>query len=312
MEFSIVKSDLTSQEVHSPGDLREYTRRVEQDCRTLFKNLNWTDCPTCGAKAGGASWQKFGLTYTTCSSCRTIFASQRPNEATIAEFYRNSASRVFWNENIWRHSEDSRIQKVIRPFLEWAEGSLTSKSKVGEYRAAHSGLANEASRRFKEFASFESYTHAANPIPLPKGALDGVFLVDVFDRSERPADILSAVHASLSKEGLVFATATLSTGFDVLVMGQNHTGVFPPDRLNMLSFEGAVQLFERSGFEIVEFSTPGALDVSSLQAQIPQDHWLHYWLKDRDDENLRSDLQNFLQAHRLSSKARIQLKKRES
>ena len=69
----------------------------------------------------------------------------------------------------------------------------------------------------------------------------------------------------LKPGGLCFITCLLSSGFDVLVMGQD-SGIFlPPERMNFLSYDGMNTILDKvGGFEILEFSTPGVLDVQNI------------------------------------------------
>ena len=93
------------------------------------------------------------------------------------------------------------------------------------------------------------------------------------------------------------------------------SGVYPPERLNLLSVEGLTLLFERHGFEALEFSTPGVLDVESVRREM-QIHpggdlprLITYLIKNRGEEAMEA-LQEFLQRFRLSSFGRIVLRKK--
>ena len=90
--------------------------------------------------------------------------------------------------------------------------------------------------------------------------------------------------------------------------------IFVPEHLNLLSIAGLEQLVQRSGFELVELSTPGQLDVEQVRLACQDDPAIRL---PRFVETLLSargplaaeDFQAFLQKHRLSSHVRIAARK---
>ena len=118
----------------------------------------------------------------------------------------------------------------------------------------------------------------------------------------------------MTPDGLVLGTATLISGFDLQVLWDRSETIYPPERLNLLSVEGLTMLFERHGFEMLEFSTPGAFDVEIVQRAIqaePARSWprfIRYLLEQRDEE-ARGALQRYLQEFRLSSFGRFVLRR---
>jgi hypothetical protein len=83
-----------------------------------------------------------------------------------------------------------------------------------------------------------------------------------------------------------------------------------------LTVEGLSALFLRHGFEPLEFSTPGMFDVEEVQRVVrehPEATWprfVHYLVENRGEEVLGA-LQEFLQRFRLSSFARLVLRRLE-
>ena len=73
-------------------------------------------------------------------------------------------------------------------------------------------------------------------------------------------------------------------------------------------------MFERHGFDALEFSTPGTFDVEIVQRAIhadPENDWprfIRYLIENRDEDALNA-LQEYLQAYRLSSFARLVLRR---
>ncbi len=110
----------------------------------------------------------------------------------------------------------------------------------------------------------------------------------------------------MSPGGLCFLTSISISGFDLQVLWNNSNSIFPPDRMNVFSIEGLTALLERHGFECIELSTPGLLDVEIVANAYRQNpsmrlpRFVKYMLDKRDSETYQS-FQEFLQRNRLSS-----------
>ena len=146
-----------------------------------------------------------------------------------------------------------------------------------------------------------------------KSSMDVVFLFEALDRSVEPFDLLQKVFNSLKSRGLCFITCLLSSGFEVQVLGQKSEIFVPPERMNILSYEGMNALIEKlDGFEILEFSTPGVLDIPNVTKHlngVGNAAFLHYILRKRQDPELLNSFQDFLQMYRLVTFGRLVLRK---
>ena len=107
----------------------------------------------------------------------------------------------------------------------------------------------------------------------------------------------------------------LISGFDLQTLWEDSENLYPPDRLNVFSVAGLKKLFERHGFECLEFSTPGILDVEIVakalrkkpKCELPR--FIKYILQSKND-NIKRAFQEFLQANLLSSYSRILVRKK--
>jgi hypothetical protein len=144
-------------------------------------------------------------------------------------------------------------------------------------------------------------------------SMDAVFLFEALDRSVEPFELLQKVFNSIKSGGLCFITSLLSSGFEVQVLGQKSDIFVPPERMNLLSFEGMIALIEKlDGFEILEFSTPGVLDIPNTIIKMDEfssSGFFRYIFRKRQDSELLNSFQDFLQMNRLGTFGRLVLKK---
>jgi hypothetical protein len=171
-----------------------------------------------------------------------------------------------------------------------------------------------------EFAGQELTGVQIQPMPLAQvkglGPVELFMAFDILDRCADLEALFAAARAVLAPGGLLLGTTTLGSGFDVQVLWEHAPGIYPPERLNLLTVEGVTALFERHGFEALEFSTPGMFDAEEVQRAVreqPEADWprfIRYLVENRGEEALGA-LQEFLQRFRLSSFARLVLRRIE-
>jgi threonine dehydrogenase-like Zn-dependent dehydrogenase len=72
---------------------------------------------------------------------------------------------------------------------------------------------------------------------------------------------LSAMARLAKPGGTIVVSGLCGDGFDIQVLGRRANAVFPPHHLNFLSRTGVERLVERCELELIDFLTPGKLDV---------------------------------------------------
>lgn len=339
MKTIVLESDLLELEIKPETLLDEYRRLVARDVRAHFVEpgrLTAAACPGCRSQPGTFAFEKFGLQYFECPACGTVYISPRPPEEAIVDFYRNSKSAQFWREQILPGTRDVRRKKIYRPQARWlldAVDRYRPGASLGLILGYHNNLlVEELIRQEKdlfqmivtnpladiEYSGSEYAAVSLEPLPLdslfPFDPVDLVLAFDVLDRCADPGALFVAAYHILAPGGIMLASTSLSSGFDTQVLWERSASIYPPDRLNLFSVEGLTALFERHGFEALEFSTPGRFDVEIVQRAIgehPEGEWprfIRYLVSNRDQEALNA-FQGFLQAYRLSSFARLVLRK---
>jgi len=223
-----------------------------------------------------------------------------------------------------------RREKIILPQLKWAHGFVsqyfTEQSLVfTEHLPNHWGYYNSSHEVFKKVdyrlvePLFEANItkidaksfYAAEQVK--DDSVDCVFLFEALDRSTNPAELLQNVLKSLKPNGLCFITCILSSGFEVQLLGQESEIFVPPEKMNLFSYEGMTDLVENAnGFDLLEFSTPGVLDISNVVKHLEtlsNSEFFKYIFKDREDHEILNSFQDFLQMNRLGTFGRLVLRK---
>lgn len=287
-------------------------------------------CPACGSKRSAAAFEKLGLKYQECLDCCSLYVSPRPKEEALKNYYAESKARAFWMQELSKMTDKKRRDKIIKPRFEWIVEStrehLPQAKHLVDINTASYGYVDEmiADDFFSSKTLLEPFL---KPQPTAvkivneseadqlANEVDVISAFEVIDHTSDVDRLMSSFKRMLNTNGLVFLTAILSSGFDVQTLWAKSDNIYPPDRLNVLSLEGFYKLFEKHGFECLEFSTPGILDleiVSKTAKQHPDfktPRFIDYLLKHRNQEQ-RHAFREFLQANLLSSYGRIVIRRK--
>lgn len=338
MKTVVFDHRVLEQEVKPHRLLDQYRRLLEEDVRSRLASsdqLISTGCPGCLSRDGKAVFEKLGMQYRQCETCRSLYVSPRPTEGLLVDFYRNSKSSLFWRERILPETRETRRDKIFTSRAHWlldVVDEYLPGAQLGVVAGYHNDLMIEELLRMEEnifrllvtnpiadmeFAHLESPNVVIRPMLESRlstlGQSDIFLAFDILDRCVDTDMLFSAAKKTLAPQGLLVGSTTLISGFDLQVLWDRSESIYPPDRMNVLSIEGLTALYERHGFEALELSTPGMFDVEIVRRcvqEAPQDDWprfIQYLVENRDEEALQS-FQEYLQRYRLSSFGRIVLR----
>ena len=332
MERAVIHSDLKKQEIQPQPLLEKYLDLMKEDIRKILpaKSLLDATCPVIGESEVQESFSKMGMDYQVSQSLGNIYLSPRPPMDLLTAFYRESSARKFWLKELWPQTVEVRREKVVLPQLEWVQGFISQyfserKLLMAEilpsnwcyYQSAENIWPEAEYQLIDLLFDLDIAREEVSILDVSdntKGStLDIVLLFEALDRAVAPEEVLKKVNNVLKPGGLCFITCLLSSGFEVKVLGQE-SGIFaPPERMNILSYEGMNTLIEKvTGFEILEFSTPGVLDIPNVINQldtIDDAYFFRYIFKQRNDTGLMESFQDFLQLNRLGTFGRLVLRK---
>ena len=156
--------------------------------------------------------------------------------------------------------------------------------------------------------------HGGLAAGVPLGAVSAF---EKIEHQHEPLALAGELAGLLAPGGLLFLTLRTRSGFDVQVLWDKAPYIFIPEHLNLLSIAGIRALLDRAGFDVVELSTPGQLDIELVRHARDADDSIELprflnELLDQRDALAHDDFQSFLQKHRLSSHVRVAAMKRET
>lgn len=312
---AVLVEELWERDIRPPELFDEYLARMREEASAAFGDpgrLHAVPCPACGGTDPAPAFVKDGFAYAACRACETLFATPRPSADDLGAFRDGSEALRFWRERFLRDTAAARRTGVHAQRVRWlaglAEELLPPDRPVAVAVAgAEAEAVAEEARALERFAGVEAFDPGAG---VPEA--DVVAVLDVLQQLHDPRAFVAAAHAALRPGGLLLATMPTASGFDVQVLREQSANVYFPQQINLLTVEGVERLGADHGFELVELSTPGQLDVGIVAHALSQgadvDRFARYLLTHRDDRALRS-FQEFLQQHLLSSHLRVALRK---
>jgi predicted TPR repeat methyltransferase len=142
-----------------------------------------------------------------------------------------------------------------------------------------------------------------------------IIAFDVFEHVCSPSDLVEDINDVLAPGGLFALTTRSGSGFDIQAIWGDTDTIFPLEHVNLISVAGMRILLERQGFDFMELSTPGQLDVQVVMRKLDDNKKISgsrilRRLILESGESGREDLQQLLQKHLLSSHMRVVTRKK--
>lgn len=261
----VVTSGELTQRAMRPDDLMDaYLAHAKADIARfgLLQGGLKRDCPACSGQ-GEPAFVCLGFPYLRCGRCRSLFVSPVPGEDRLVRYHAEGAAERFRGEQFVPMTADVRARHVLGPRAHWvlaaAAARLGSGLTFGQFGAESPPLiallsASASVIRWPDDVSVN-----------PADAL--VDCAIAFDVLEQSVDFPRALHRcrrALRPRGLLFVTTMSGDGFEVSMLGPRTAALVPPVHLQLLSRTGWVAALAREGLTLVEYSTPGELDVQAV------------------------------------------------
>ncbi len=308
-----------------------------QDVATHFSNQSefvQVSCPACGSGQEEPALEKCGFRYALCTDCGSLYVSPRPKAEAIDSYYREGEAVKFWSTSFFKETAEARRERIFRPRAKLVT-ELTRKALTGSpERAVFVDVGSGYGIFLEEIRALGLFGEVVGIEPAPNLAgvcrdkgfrilekpaeevsaeeLQASFATafEVLEHLYDPARFLRALYQILEPGGVLLFTTLTASGFDIQILWEHSKSVHPPHHLNLISVKGMRLLVERCGFQIVELSTPGELDVDIVRNILAENHEIPVprfvrQIVCNQDEQVANRFQHFLKESNLSSHIRV-------
>ncbi len=331
----VITTDLEEGDIRPPGLMSELKRLSIHDAAEYFSDrskLVEVACPACASPQSTAAFSHYDFLYRECEACASLFVSPRPSAENLTKYYATSSASRFRVQHFSRDTAQARRFHLLRSHADWMGQLIDEIGNTGTH--SYADFETYSPRIFDEVYRLELFDSlfTINPLSSIEGETDAPVqrasagqtetfsAISAFEKIEHqfsPNDFLRRIRALLAPGGLFFFTTRTIDGFDLQVLWDKAPYIFVPEHMNLLSIDGIRDLLQRSGFEMVELSTPGQLDLQLVEHASREDPSIQLprtvrYLLDKRDKLAHRDFQAFLQKHRLSSHVRVAARKAEA
>ncbi|MGE3342173.1 MAG: methyltransferase domain-containing protein [Vicinamibacterales bacterium] len=327
MKHIVVFDDLHEFDIRPQASYAEFVRLLETEVRREFDPATFrgdADCPACASADTAPVFAKWEFAYRRCPVCATVFGSPGPDAMSLERFRSSSAALDFWRRTMLEHSAEARAGHLFRPRLNWMLDLVSrhrmQSGSVADYGARHPGMVRELVRsgQFDRVLAVpsapETWQAFEDAGATPVSTLDAgsITALTAFESLEGEPDLrvwFETFGRAVKPGGLLFLTMRAGSGFDMQILGGRAPNLLPPLHRVLPSPEGIAALLAAHGFEALEISTPGQLDVQIVAATIAQDPGVQLPpfvdTLMRRGPRVQEAFQEFLQTSRLSSHMRV-------
>jgi len=251
----------------------------------------------------------------------------RADEATLAEFYRQSKNYEFWNKYIFPATNAVRKEKIFRPrakkivnlckkygitggtIMEVGSAFGTFCEAIRELDFFDRIIAVEPTPYLAETCrqkNIETIENNIENVDLLNNSIDVVVSFEVIEHLGTPATFITNASKYLKAGGMFVCTCPNGQGLEILSLKEKATAV-DHEHLNYFNPDSIKILLENNSIKVIEVSTPGELDVELLKMSFKKNPRLFEkndflkYLISKKSINLEQSLQEFIKNNLLSS-----------
>jgi hypothetical protein len=303
----------------------ELLRLNKEDIAIYFNDSEYKqiNCPACG-EVGKFTFNKNGFNFDECGSCKTLYVSPRPDKKSFDNYYTDSNSTQFWATTFYKATEKNRREKIWKPkaklivekISQYADDTKCIVDIGGGYGVFMeevlelkniNGIVIEPSKflsdicRNKGLTVIEKFLEDMNRDDLPKNKKTFVSF-ELFEHLHNSKSFLEVLY-NLMNSGDSFIFTTLSgMGVDIQSLWEDSKAVSPPMHLNFFNPKSIELLLKKVGFEVLEVSTPGKLDIdimNNCKESLKDRFWKNFLEYSNEEE--KEKMQEFISDSKLSS-----------
>ncbi len=275
------------------------------------------NCPICNKDSGTYFFTKWNVDYLRCEDCKSLYAVCE--DSVVEEYLQDSALIDL------RLSKEYQVQllesrhTVWREFLEWV--NVRSYRFLGRNKDLNildvgnrlSGLVDmtKQSDICGKYKLIDSIYHTECD-DIGKGEADIIFYNDVIKTELHPNERIQQIKHFLKDDGIMFVGARAGSGFDIITLKEENTKIYPYEHVLLPSVKGITRFLENNGFDVLEITTPGVMDVKyvieDLDRLSDREGFVKALLEEKN-ETILQEFQRFLQKSCMSSFIRVIVRK---
>ena len=264
MKRVVTSGDLTQHAMRPSGLHDAYVERVRADIARFELLLGGSErsCPACG-RQGNPEFVRLDFHYHRCRECESLFVSPLPDERHLARYHAESEAERYRRDEMMPAIADVRTKHALAPRAYWVLTSAAARHRA-PLTIGHVGTTSP--QLIELLCASASVVRSVEPLSAatPASSLDCIIAFDVL---EREADIARTLHqcgTQLRAGGLLFVTTMSGDGFEVRMLREKTRSLVPPIHLQLLSRAGWEAVLARESLQLLEYSTPGELDVQAV------------------------------------------------
>jgi hypothetical protein len=337
MKTIVSVQEITELEIKPSEALSKWRSLVQIEITNRWADKSgWIniDCSACGSKNQIPAFKRHGLDYAECGTCGTLYMPLRPSEKETWWWYRDSKPAVFWRKEVLPESEPVRNEKIVYPRVDWILDSIAenapfakrmidlstnSGSFLNKIASSSNNLEIVAAGMTADLDDISNSRVQISPTSINDldslGSTDVVVIVDLLDRVTDLRGLADKLYQIVKPGGIIFITVPVASGFEIQTLWEHSPTVMPPDKINLPTIEGLMYLFKKPAWDVLELSTPGMFDVEIIHREMKVNPKVNLsrplkTLIQGLDNSGRIALVEFLQSQRLTSFARLTIKKK--
>ena len=268
----------------------EQQKYISEDIEYLLsfkKEFVHIDCPTCGETNDKIKFIKNGFEYVECKSCSMLYMYLRPTFDVLKKFYAQSVNYKFFNDYIFPSSKEIRREKIFKPrvnnVVDICNESKIPTNNILEIGAGYGLFLAEMIK--KELFTNVMGIEASNSLyerskKMGFSVFNGVFeeyesdknfnvivSFEVIEHIFNPKEFVKKVFRMLENNSIFIMTFPNYNGFDISTLMECSDSI-DHEHLNYFNEKSISLLLAEAGFENIEISTPGVMDVDLVRNKI--------------------------------------------
>ena len=283
-------------------------------------------CPACGIIEEKVCFFKYGYSHKKCKKCNTLYVSPRPTENMLFDFYETYDAPKAWNDILIETNTDRKYLQHIPRVEKLKEIVCKSQNKQTYFVDLGAGNGNfaKAVQEGNIFKTVIATDISDNCVASCKSqgldsrkctvtdfdddSIDCITFNDLIEHVFNPYEFLSNCYKKLSNNGLLMLSTPNGEGFDFKILNSETENIVPPEHIQFFNPRSIKIILENVGFEILDISTPGFLDIDIIKRQVTdknynlkQNNAFLDFIYSLNSEDVENSFQEFLQKNNLSS-----------